>query len=225
MEIKEIRNKLFEKLEGTGWDNALRFFIKSDEFEDVLTYLYNEVDNERRFTPALKDWFKPLVLCPLDHVKVVFLVPQGTTDPSLENGLAISCNESIRPSMQLYRLKAELAVQYPNHSLNTGDMSYLASQGILLYNCSITNQIGKLGQHFELWKSFLLYIINILNKKEGLIWCLFGDTGMEPRINKNHEIINLKRLPSHRDEVWSSEGLFIKINEELKLKNKSKIVW
>lgn len=225
METRSIRNSLFDKLIGTDWDNQLRFFIKSGDFEAIIDFLKHEVDDHRRFTPPIKDWFRPFQLSNFDQTKVVFLVSEGTGDPTLDNGLAISCNESIRPSIQFYRFRAELAAQYPNHSLTTGKMSHIANQGVLLLNCSITSQINKLGTHQNLWKPFLLYVIEVLNKKKDLIWVIFGENELQRYVNKSHHILNIKELPTHPDIKWSSENFFLRINEQLKLKNKSEIIW
>lgn len=223
MEIKDIRNKLFEKLEGTGWDNQLRFFVKSSDFDSILEFLYSEVEEKRRFTPPLKYWFKPFQLCPFDQVKVVFIVPEGTCDPTLENGLAISSNESLRVSIQFYRFREALAKEYPEHSMTSGDLSYIAAQGVFLLNASITSQILRPGKHRDIWAPFVQYVIRSLVDPD-IIFITFGETGVE-HLLKDRIVLQVSGLPKTRDDKFEAGGLFSKINEQLKLKNKLPIVW
>lgn len=222
MEIRELRNALFDKLVGTGWENGLRFFVKTSDFDDIIEFLIYQVEEGRRFTPPLKDWFRPFQLCHFDQLKVVFLVPEPYQDPSLNTGLAIESKEIPRVSIEFYRLRQDLNKQYPDFI--GSDLSKWATQGVFLYNTSITSQILKSGAHKKIWAPFTSYLINMLNKKD-LIFVIFGETGFESQLTTNHHIIKVKTLPDHPDKTWSAENLFTRVNEQLKLKNKSQIIW
>ena len=52
--LEEIREKLIEKLEPSGWANKLRGYLKSSDFDKVLETLYKLREDGKRFTPPLK---------------------------------------------------------------------------------------------------------------------------------------------------------------------------
>lgn len=224
--MKEIQRQLFEKIKDTGWDDKLRFF---GEFEEILEFLQQGVAEGRRFTPGIKSWFMPFELCPLDCVKVVFLVPEPYLDPTHNNGLALSCNKSLRPPIEFFRFLEQFQAEFPklicSEELLNGDISTWALQGILMINESITTQVQKSGRHTKLWAGFYNYVCDILNRKEDLIWVSFGETGGWEDINENHLKLKLNELPQDRDQKFSTEGIFGKINEYLVSKNISPVIW
>lgn len=221
MTTKEIRNALFDKLPA-DWQDQLRFFIKSSDFDDILTKLELEVREGRRFTPGLKDIFKPFILCPVSNVKVVFLTPSPNPDPSINTGLGIDSNSIPRVSIGYFRFRAEMMKQYPNVLCN---LSRLAEQGCLFLNSSLTTQILNGKSHQHIWSPFILNVFRILDGLPGVIWVSIGEEFLTNRLNEKHFKIKLKRLPVTREESWDSENLFLKINEQLKFQNKSELFW
>lgn len=73
LNILEIKEKLYQKLEPSGWAIKLRGFIYSTEFDNILINLANQVNNNKRFTPLLKDVFNAFEKCPIDKLKVVII--------------------------------------------------------------------------------------------------------------------------------------------------------
>ena len=220
MEILKLREKLFDKLVGTGWDNELRFFIKSQEFDDILFKLMMEVEDGFRFTPALNDIFKPFELCPLDKLKVVFLYQEPYLDPTMNDGLALS-NTGINRTipMEFYRLKEELIKQVPNHTLDEADLSDWASQGVLLLNQSLTARITSPNRHMKFWEPFLNYLMEILSRKD-IIFVFIGNHPFD-----EVEGFNLASLPDTYHSKWESNNLFLDINKKLVEKKLSEIIW
>ena len=52
-EIEEIKQKLFDKLEPSGWGQKLKPFIFSSEFDNTLNQLYDLSILDIKFTPPL----------------------------------------------------------------------------------------------------------------------------------------------------------------------------
>jgi uracil-DNA glycosylase len=73
LDIDDYKQKIFNKLEPSGWGRVLKPFIFSIEFEKILTDLYNMSNNGQRFTPVLKDVFRAFEECPYDELKVVIV--------------------------------------------------------------------------------------------------------------------------------------------------------
>ena len=56
--IDEIKNKLLDKLELSGWKTILKSFIESSDFDKIIIQLVKLTNDGKRFTPPLKDIFK-----------------------------------------------------------------------------------------------------------------------------------------------------------------------
>ncbi len=220
MEIKEIREKLFNKLIGTGWDDELRFFIKSSEFDDIILQLSLEVDTSFRFTPVLNDIFKPFELCPLDKVKIVFIYPEPYADPTINDGLALSNSATERDIPKTFiKFKEELVLQVPNHTIQEADLSVWCRQGVLLLNQSLTARISSTNRHKGIWEPFFNYLMDILIRKDP-IFVFIGNISFD-----DVEGIRLPELPSAYNVRWDSNNLFLDINKKLVQKNLSEINW
>lgn len=220
MEIIELREKLFNKLIGTGWDNELRFFIKSSEFDNILFKLIMEVEDGFRFTPSLNDIFKSFELCSFENLKVVFVCREPYADPTLNDGLALS-NKGVNKTipMEFYRLKEELIKQVPNHTIKEANLEDWASQGVLLLNQSLTTRITSPNRHMKIWEPFLNYLMEILSRKD-LIFVFIGKHPFD-----DIEGFNLSALPDTYHSKWESDNLFLNINKKLVEKNLSLIIW
>ena len=71
--IEEIKQKLIDKLEPSGWTTKLRGFIKSSDFEKIIQTLYDQRQQGKRFTPPLKTVFTAFEKCPVKDLRVVLI--------------------------------------------------------------------------------------------------------------------------------------------------------
>ena len=69
----EYKQKIFDKLEPSGWGTVFKQYIFSIEFEFILTSLYNLTNVDKRFTPPLKQVFRAFEECPYDQLKLVIV--------------------------------------------------------------------------------------------------------------------------------------------------------
>lgn len=73
MNLEEIKQKLFTKLEASGWDRIFKSFIFSTEFDSILNTLYRLSQEDKRFTPTLKQLFRAFEECPYNKLQVVII--------------------------------------------------------------------------------------------------------------------------------------------------------
>lgn len=73
LNIDEIKDKVHEKLKPSGWARVLRSFIYSKDFENIILALAKQSKDGKRFTPAMKNWFRAFEECPYDQLKVVIV--------------------------------------------------------------------------------------------------------------------------------------------------------
>ena len=149
--ITEIQDKLFDKLEGSGWDRALRFFIRSSDFYDVILSLQKERGENKRFTPGINEIFRCFQLCPLPELKVIFVVTEPWQDATANNGLALSHNFGLLIKPEFRALYEELKRTVPTNILTDGDLTDWARQGVLLLNTTPTVRIGYPNSHKKIW--------------------------------------------------------------------------
>ena len=73
LDLEEIKDKLYARLENSGWSIKLRSFIYSAEFDKIITELASLSMDGRRFTPPLKQMFRAFEECPVNDLKVIIV--------------------------------------------------------------------------------------------------------------------------------------------------------
>jgi uracil-DNA glycosylase len=180
--IEDVKNKLYLKLKESGWGDKLKTFIQSSDFEKILSYLLNEVNQGRRFTPPLKQVFTAFEKCKYSDLKVVIVGQDPYPYEKVADGMAFSCSNDgkIQASLR-YMNKAIQHTVYNDLPLDyKSDLTPWAEQGILLLNSSLTTEIGKIGKHYHIWNPFVTFLIDMLNAyNPGLIYVFMGKQAQE----------------------------------------------
>ena len=89
---QEFREQIYKKLEPTGWNTALRMFIKSNEFIRLIDRLKDDVVLDKRFTPTFKYVFKAFEECHYKDTRVIILGQDPYPQINVADGLAFSCS-------------------------------------------------------------------------------------------------------------------------------------
>ena len=116
MTIPDIQEKLYEKLKASQWGNKLKMFVLSKDFENILMTLYNDSQNDKRFTPTLKQLFRAFEECPYDQLKVVVVNEDPYPKANVADGIAFSCSNIAKEEQVLTYLfdEIERTVYNPN---------------------------------------------------------------------------------------------------------------
>ena len=96
LEIDEIKQKLFDKLEPSGWGRVFKSFIFSSEFDDILIKLYKLSIDGKRFTPTLKQIFRAFEECPYNELQIVIVGQDPYPQVGVADGIAFSCSNTNR---------------------------------------------------------------------------------------------------------------------------------
>ena len=233
--LEEIKTKLIEKLQPSGWANKLRGFIQSSDFEKIIQTLFDERQDGKRFTPPLKHVFTAFEKCPVDKRKVIIVGQDPYPYLNVADGMAFSCSITGRPQPSL-----KFIFQQINHTIHDNDqrdydpnLTRWAEQGVLLLNTALTCQIDKVGSHYTIWHDFIAYLMDMLNFTDsGLIFILLGSKAqeLEPVIGPNHYILKASHPASAAHNgtgLWDCKDVFAEANRIL-LKNNGetfKINW
>ena len=234
VDLAEIKCKLIEKLTPSGWATKLRGFIMSSDFDKILDNLLQERDAGKRFTPPLKYTFRAFEECPEKELKVVMIGQDPYPHMGVADGIAFSCGLTGKPQPSLknmFEAIEETVFQgYPTHQ--DPDLTRWANQGVLMLNSALTTQIDKVGTHYDIWKDFIMYVLDMLSlTNSGLIFMLLGAKAheLESVIGQNHYILKASHPASaaYTKTVWDCNDIFNKANEILAKNNgpQYKIDW
>ena len=233
MVISEIKQKLFEKLEPSGWGRVFKSFIFSSDFDEILTRLYNLSNADKRFTPPLKQVFRAFEECPYDKLKVIIIGQDPYPKLGVADGISFSCSNTnkLQPSLR-YILEEVNRTVYNGHEVSTDvDLTRWANQGVLMLNTALTVEVGKIGSHYAIWKDFTAYLLDTLNNyNPGLIYGYLGKKAEEWSALTNDDN-NYKFFAKHpasaayNGSKWDSDNVFLKIDSIIGNVYGEKITW
>jgi uracil-DNA glycosylase len=233
LDLEEIKQKIYEKLEPSGWARVLHGFIFSKEFDDIITALAKQSRDGKRFTPTMKNWFRAFEECPISDLKVVIVGQDPYPGYQQADGIAFSLSQTIemQPSLD-YILKAINSTVYNGVKASRDmDLKRWSNQGVLLLNTALTTVVGKVGQHYLIWRPFLAYLFDHLSwHHPGLVYIYMGKKAEEwsDCVNDN----NYKFFVTHPASAsynnlseWDSKDVFVKTKEILKKNYNFDIEW
>jgi uracil-DNA glycosylase len=224
------------KIQLGSWKSLYPFF-ESDAWAKIKEQIKPDFS---KTTPEIDVWFKAFKECNQDSLKVVWLglSPYYTTDSytkkNVADGLAFSTDtkHSVPPSLfQLYKgYESDEHGGMNLYLLRNNDLTFLANQGVLLLNSALTTTYGNPDSHLQIWQPFILNVIDVLNKQEGIIFCGFGKVANEllTRVDKTKHIVFEREHPAaaaYRGGSWKHDKLFTKVNEQLEKSGKEAIAW
>lgn len=222
MDLQEIKQKMFSKLEPSGWGRVFKSFIFSGDFDDILTKLYTLSQADKRFTPPLKQVFRAFEECPYNKLQVVIIGQDPYPQLGVADGISFSCSNTgkLQPSLR-YVLDEVNRTVYNGHpgSLDT-DLTRWANQGVLMLNTALTVEVGKIGSHYDIWKKFTAYLLDWLNTHDtGLVYVYLGKKA-EEWSELTDDVANTKYFLKHPASAaysggrWDSDSVFMKIQKD-----------
>lgn len=155
-------------------------------------------------------------------------------------GLSFSVPDGVKIPPSLRNIFKELSndfkdeIQTSNYSSKNGDLTYLAKQGVLLLNRSLTVRQAKPNSHRKIWQKFTKNIFDkLLNTQKNMVIFLWGNDAkdlikdIDSSVLNNHLILTAVHpspLSANRGG-WFNQNLFTKANTYLVSKNLKPIKW
>lgn len=220
LDIDDYKQKIFNKLEPSGWGRVFKPFIFSLEFEKILTDLYNLSNDGQRFTPVLKDVFRAFEECPYDQLKVVMVGQDPYPTIGIADGIAFSCSKTDKEQPSLRFILNEVEKMYPFY-YRPLDLKKWSNQGILMLNTALTTEVGKIGKHYEIWAPFSAYLFDYLkNFDPGLVYVFLGKKSQEWSDmcgeNCTKFMVSHPASAAYNGSKWNSDGVFEKVQTTVK---------
>ena len=232
LNIEEIKQKLFDKLTPSGWGQKLKPFLFSGDFDNILIELNRLSIQNKKFTPTIKNLFRAFEECPYDELKVIMVGQEPYLNVGSSDGLAFSCSNNPRIETSLKFILDEInKTVYDGHNVSIDpDLKRWSNQGILLLNTSLTSQICRSGQHYEIWKPFMAYLFDLLNhNKNELIYLYIGKKAQEWADSIDHGYKFLVTHPINPASIntrrWNSDDIFLKVQVLVQKHYNSNIIW
>ena len=231
--IKDIQQKLYEKLKPSGWGDRLKVFLLSEEFTKILNQLLKESTAGDKFTPVLKQIFRMLEECPYNDLKVVILNENPYPKANVADGLAFSASNTDKVPSTLNYMFNEIGSTIINNIpyAHDKDLTRWASQGVLMLNTNITTTLGKLDTHAELWKPFTTFLFDVMaHSTSGIIYVFMGKDVRKwseniPPNNYKFFVVHPASAAYKEAKHWESGDMFNNINKILMENHNTKIEW
>ncbi len=153
----------------------------SDEWKDILKLDLDDIVNKisicKELTPCLSKVFQFARETPLKNIKIVILGQDPYPKAGEACGSAFKCFTNIPPSLKnIY--KCLLSYKLIRNMPETGDLTLWETQGVLLLNTALTTLIGQSNVHKNIWKDYMIKLINnisLIGKRKKIIFFLWGN--------------------------------------------------
>ena len=213
-------NEFFKKLQNEEFCLKLNDFLNK-EYRDYTCY------------PPRELLFNAFRLTPLDKVKVVIVGQDPYHEPGQAMGLSFSVPEGIRVPPSLVNIYKEIAQEYNcKMDFSSGDLTYLAKQGVLLLNSILSVRAHQaLSHNIEEYRLFLARVLEVLDhQNQPIVFLLWGGPARKLKVylhNPSHlilECIHPSPLAANHGG-WFGNNHFKKANQYLVEKGAKGINW
>lgn len=194
--------------------------IFNHDFNNAYSLYKKELGLKEVF-PRHQDLLTAFELCSFEDLKVVILGQDPYHGPLQAHGLAFSVPLGVKIPPSLRNIFKELENEGIKVSMESGDLSSWAMQGVLLLNASLSVVSGNPMSHkflgWEKWTDFVIEYVS--NKKEGLVFLLWGNQARKKKslICESKHLVLEASHPSPLSVRHSFKGCdhFLKVNNYL----------
>ena len=185
------------------WKKHFSSETQKPYFQELQKFLETEIQAGKTIYPKTSEIFSAFSSTNFEDIKVVILGQDPYHGENQAHGLSFSVPQTqkkIPPSLK--NIFKEISVEYPveaiiNRPYNTepsGNLEYLAQQGVFLLNATLTVEAGNAGSHQKKgWEIFTDAIIKkISDERENIVFLLWGGFAQKKSIlidKKKHCIL------------------------------------
>ncbi len=207
--------------------------IKTKDYAIELNKFLDEEYERHTIDPSRENMFNAFRLTPLEDVKVVIFGQDPYHEPGQAMGLSFSVPSNIPTPPSLINIYKEIEQEYKiGFKDRSGDLTYLARQGVLLLNTILSvREHQPLSHNNAMYKKFTEDIVKCLNNlDQPIVFLLWGNNAKSMAkflTNKNHLVL-MACHPSPLGAMhggWFGNNHFIKTNEFLSKNGVKTINW
>ena len=214
------------------WNEFFRE-MQNEDFCERLNAFLNKEYSEYTCYPPRELLFNAFRLTPLDKVRVVIVGQDPYHEPGQAMGLSFSVPKGIKVPPSLINIYKEIAQEYDcKIDYSSGDLTYLAKQGVLLLNSILSVRAHQaLSHNIEEYRTFLARVLEVLDhQSQPIVFLLWGGPARKLKAylhNPSHlilECIHPSPLAANHGG-WFGNGHFKKTNEYLRKNGLKEIKW
>ena len=213
-----------------SWKKVLKDEFDKPYFKSLVDFVKQEYKSQTVY-PMGKDIFRAFDKCSFDNVKVVIIGQDPYHGEGQANGLSFSVNDGIKFPPSLKNIFKEMQSDVGKELPISGNLDYLAEQGVLLLNATLTVRAKTPGSHQNKgWEQFTDAVIeSISEEKENVVFLLWGSYAQKKGqvIDSNRHFVLESPHPSpfsvHRGFFGNKH--FSKTNDFLESENLKNINW
>ena len=207
--------------------------IQGEEFCEKLNKFLNKEYQEYTCYPPRELLFNAFKLTPLDKVRVVIVGQDPYHEPNQAMGLSFSVPKGVKVPPSLVNIYKEIAQEYNcKMDFSSGDLTYLAKQGVLLLNSILSVRAHQaLSHNTEEYRLFLSRVLEVLDhQKQPIVFLLWGGPARKLKgylHNPSHlilECIHPSPLAANHGG-WFGNNHFKLVNAYLKNNGQKEIKW
>ena len=216
--IPKTWNEFFQSIQDKEYCINLHKFLDK-EYENHICY------------PPRQLLFNAFKLTPLNKVKVVIIGQDPYHEPGQAMGLSFSVPDTVKVPPSLINIYKEISDEYDTTiDMSSGDLTYLAKQGVLLLNSILSVRAHlPMSHNIKEYEMFFNDVLEVLDKQHHpIVFMLWGNSARKLKKllhNPSHlilESVHPSPLAANHGG-WFKNNHFRLANEYLK-KNKIKPV-
>ena len=228
--------KKFAPLFGT-WADKIKPFFDEGGLDPVYSFLRGQAQAGKQIAPASMHTYRAFIETPIDELKVVIVCQDPyfkfVNGSPVASGVAMDCSITARTQPTLEKFYGGIEKEMFNglnlNYINTYDLSYLSSQGVLLLNAALTVEKDKPGSHMAIWEPFTKFLLTQVIATTGVPVLFLGKeasrfelllAGTNPVYTLSHPA-----AASYTGGVWDTKDVFTKISRDIYKSNKETIMW
>lgn len=207
--------------------------IQNEDFCEKLNKFLNKEYQEYTCYPPRELLFNAFKLTPLDKVRVVIVGQDPYHEPNQAMGLSFSVPKGVKVPPSLVNIYKEISQEYDcRMDYSSGDLTYLAKQGVLLLNSILSVRAHQaLSHNNEEYRLFLSRVLEVLDhQKQPIVFLLWGGPARKLKAylhNPTHlilECIHPSPLAANHGG-WFGNNHFKLANKYLKENSTKEIKW
>ena len=172
-----------------SWHRFMQPFIESKECDNIYKYLKAESQRGKKIAPLSQNVYRCFHETSYDDLKLVIIgmCPYHSIKNGeyVADGLLMGCSTTgiLQPSLQKFYdgIEKEMFSGLCVTCERPPDVSFLAKQGILMYNAALTTEINKAGSHIDLWEPFTKYLFEEVLATTGVPVVFLGKDAAKDR--------------------------------------------
>ncbi|WP_404665551.1 uracil-DNA glycosylase [Rhabdochlamydiaceae symbiont of Dictyostelium giganteum] len=164
-----------------SWFTQLQHEIEKPYIQQLKAFLQEEFNQGKTIYPPQELIFNAFLQTPFSEVKVVIIGQDPYHGRGQAHGLSFSVLPDVKipPSLKnIYKeMESDLGIVPPTN----GCLDYLAKQGVLLLNATLTVREGEPKSHYgKGWEQFTDAVVDVLvQRKDPLVFILWGASAKE----------------------------------------------